>query len=408
MSYIIEDNNFTKDSRGVRATRLYFLSHSIDTYAATLSITGDMLTWAQGAVAAFDAAQDKQSAELGEKNEAFQTSQEADAELQERYQILKELLQARYGEADDKLQIYGITGPTPRARDDVIDKAEYLIEGNDRQTAAGDPLALPQTMIDNLQALVTDAKDKYYDAGIERREAEEATDEINDLYDADSVKLRSIYHWIVAFWGKKDPRLIDLGFVTAKEHGGGQAPDAPQNLEYDSVAGRFSWIESEGATSYQLAYRETGSDDEWQVAYSGSDTSVVFNPSGGNWQFRVRARNEHGYGEWSNTITVEIAGGIPAPDWVKAVYSGIPPKVTEEQVEVTWGNVAEATMYEVWRSVVKVGDPAGDFSLIGEEANEMYLDFDLTKNKRNYYYIIAKNATDRSEPSVVAFDDIVD
>jgi hypothetical protein len=136
MAYIIENNGFTSDSYGVRATRLYFLSNSIDTYAVELSVIGDMLTWAQGAVAAFDAAQDKQSAELGEKNEAFQISQTADADLAERYQILKDLLKARYGEGSDSLKIYGISGPTPRSRVEVIDKAEALIEGNDRQQQA--------------------------------------------------------------------------------------------------------------------------------------------------------------------------------------------------------------------------------------------------------------------------------
>ena len=39
MSYLIENNAFTNDSKGVRATRLYFLSHSIDNYAFKLRIT---------------------------------------------------------------------------------------------------------------------------------------------------------------------------------------------------------------------------------------------------------------------------------------------------------------------------------------------------------------------------------
>lgn len=38
MSYIIENNAFTKDSYGVRGTPFYFLSNSIDTYAADFSI----------------------------------------------------------------------------------------------------------------------------------------------------------------------------------------------------------------------------------------------------------------------------------------------------------------------------------------------------------------------------------
>jgi len=402
MSYIIENNSFTGDSYGVRATRLYFLSNSIDTYAAALSITGDQLTWAQGAVAAFDAAQDTQSAELGEKNEAFQTSQESDAELQDRYQILKELLQARYGIDDDKLKIYGISGQTPRTRTEMIDKAEALIEGNTRQLAASDPEALPQTMIDNLQILVDDAKDKYYLAGIERREAEEATVEIQTMYADDVDKLRSIYHWVVAFWGKRDPRLIDLGFVTAKDQsGGGPTPAVPQNLAYDSGTGAFSWDAVDGATSYQLSYRATGSSDEWQEAYSGSDIGVVFDPGAASWDFRVRARNSNGYGDWSAVISVVISGtlGIPQNFTVVHELDG-----SVHRLVFNWDLVTGATLYRIYMSMVDIGDPAGSYILAGIPSTSPWT-LSPTPSKRYYFYIKASDGTVDSDASPVEMVD---
>ena len=70
MAYLIANNAFSTDSYGVRATRLYFLSNSIDSCAIELSITGEVLEWAQNVVAVFDAAQVKQTAELGEMNES--------------------------------------------------------------------------------------------------------------------------------------------------------------------------------------------------------------------------------------------------------------------------------------------------------------------------------------------------
>jgi hypothetical protein len=126
MAYLIEDNAFSNDTYGQRATRLYYLSNSIDTYEAELSLEPTLLAWAQGAVAEFDAAQVAQSAEIGEMDEAYQTSQEADEALAERYQILKDLLIARYGALDDKLQVYGINSRTPRTHNELIDAAEYL------------------------------------------------------------------------------------------------------------------------------------------------------------------------------------------------------------------------------------------------------------------------------------------
>ena len=46
--------------------------------------------------------------------------------------------------------------------------------------------------------------------------------------------------------------------------------------------------------------------------------------------------------------------------------------------------------------------------MIHELSGEIYLDIDLGHDVRNYYYIIAKNDVARSEPSDVAFADVVD
>jgi len=100
MAYIIENNGFTKDTRGVRGTRLSFISGNIDTWAAELEIEAALLAWAQGASAPYDAAIIDQTDEIGEKDEAFQTSQQADSAIYERYVQLRELLKSRYGDED--------------------------------------------------------------------------------------------------------------------------------------------------------------------------------------------------------------------------------------------------------------------------------------------------------------------
>jgi len=401
MAYLIENNAFTNDTKGVRATRLYFLSNSIDTYSAGLSVTGDVLTWAQGAAAAFDAAQVKQSAEIGEKEEAFQTSQEADLAMQERYQILKELLVARYGEADDKLKIYGIDGRNPRSRADMIDKAEALVEGNTRQLAATDPNALPQAMIDAFQLLIDDSKQKYYDAGIERSEALQASDELYALMDDDSIKLRGLYHWVVAYWGKYDPRLIELGFAQAQEHGGGY-PDAPANLAWDVETDTFSWDEVESATSYQLVYKAPLA-AEWEEVYNGVDLSAVFDPGPGQWEFKVRARNANGYGEFSEKITILVPGGIAPPTNVVLTYFPAP----SNYLELTWDAVVGATGYKLYQSIVPVGQPSGVYTSPTMPVSSPYVVNEPTSGKRYYYKVAATAPGQMSEPSAEVFADVV-
>lgn len=253
-----------------------------------------------------------QSAEIGEKMEAFQASQQADAALGERYQILKDILMSRYQDDNESLKVYGITPVTPRTHSERIDASENLIEGNQRMTTLTDPLALPSAMITSLSDLVTEAKEKFYTAGIERRESEVATAALISLYDADSKKLRALYNWVIAHWGKYDPRLIDLGFVTANDNTGGTKPPIPINLAYNSSSHLLTWDNVEEATSYQLVSKLTGSTNEWEELYTGDLPECVFTQASGDWSFKVRSRNSNGYGDWSTILDVNIHTG-PGP-----------------------------------------------------------------------------------------------
>ena len=73
MSFVIEDNNFTRDNYGVRSTRLSLLKANIDDYSTEFTLEANMLAWAQNAYDAWETAIVNQSAESGEKSEAFQT-----------------------------------------------------------------------------------------------------------------------------------------------------------------------------------------------------------------------------------------------------------------------------------------------------------------------------------------------
>ena len=285
------------------------------------------------------------------------------------------------------------------ARQTVIVASSYLAALTDQ--------GLTQAMIDSLGS-----------------EAQSMEDEMNNIAEKEAVRDiktqervdngNELYGFVVRYCeiGKIIWQDIDEAkyndYVIYKTEGG--LPGKVLNLGYDYGTGIVSWDVPQSPDPIDKYELERSTDgDNWTVVYEGAENEALVPLLSGANYFRCRAHNKNGWGSWSDTLEVNV-GGIPAPDWVNAVYSGVPPgsKVTAEQVEVTWANVATATMYEVWRSVVNVNDPAGDFTMIGEVDKKMYLDFDLTKNKRNYYYIIAKNDTDRSEPSDVAFADVVD
>ncbi len=129
MAYVITDNNFTRDSYGIRSTRLNLISANIDDYSSELELESSLLTWAQGAGAAFMSALINQTDEQGEAEEATETLQAKEEELLERYQHLKDLILSRI---DDRaiLKQYGVYDPTPRTRKGRYLAATEFVEEN--------------------------------------------------------------------------------------------------------------------------------------------------------------------------------------------------------------------------------------------------------------------------------------
>ena len=347
MAYVIIDNNVSNDTYGMRAARLGLIEAHIDEHEQSLSLPAALLAWAQGGYTAWKIVVVNQSAEWGEKEEAFQTVREADGAMYDRYVTIKELLLAAYGTDEEACAVYGIEGEIPAKRDYRISKVHKLVKGHEVQKAKGDPRVLPDAMIDGLNTLVETAETVWYKAINELDDAKDATVQLHGLYDADCIQLRMLYNWCCSMWGNKDTRLIELGFVQRKHHGGGQ-PAPPTGLKCIEETKEFSWDETHLATSYQLAYREYIKPDpdkklpalDWEEAYQGADTTVLFDPGVGDWEFKVRARNKHGFGDFSEVISVNFHNGgiLPAPtgfgfDDVKQKFS--------------WDALAGALMYQL-------------------------------------------------------------
>ena len=313
----------------------------------------------------------------------------------------------KWSENSPQYKKFGVKGLVTMTDKSLLATARLVV------LAATDYLAelasegLTQQIIDDYEALAqqfeNDLNASYNAVETRDSKARERVLLGNDLYSFVSKYCRLGK----TIWEKVDEAKYN-DYVIYKTEGG--LPGKVLDMAYDTGTGVLSWDvpqSPEPIDKYELEH--STDESNWSVVYEGATNQALVPLLSGTNYFRCRAHNKNGWGAWSDNLEINV-GGIDAPDWVNAVYSGVLPgsKVTAEQVEVTWANVAEANMYEVWRSVVKVDDPAGDFTKIAEDASEMYLDFDLNKNKRNYYYIIAKNETDRSEPSDVAFADVVD
>lgn len=303
--YIIQNNSFTMDTREARKSRLYYLSNRIEEFASELTLETDELNWAIDSYSVYQTALMNQAIETAQKNEFSRVSQAADALLFERYVILKELLMSRISNSQEVLELYGIDEPVPYNRKDRYRKARQFLEANDQQIASGNQNVLPQLMIDNLRALLEDSHKKFIDSDTRKENSMDRTVILNDIFNDDSVKLRNLYNWVVAFWGKRDSRLYELGFVPVKSARIGENLSNVL-ISYNQANKTLTWPEIRNISAYQLAMKDKEMVSEWIELYLGDKNHFKVNQLSSENSFKLRVRNEFGFSEWSPEFIVTI------------------------------------------------------------------------------------------------------
>lgn len=304
--YIIETNSFTMDTRGIRLQRLQLLKQNIERFASELSFEPGDLEWCLSAFDNYSEAMNLQSRDSALKAEKSRLSIESDAALYERYVVLKDLLNSRMKDNTDKLELLGIDGAIPFNREERISKAFQLIEANEKIRENESELSLPQLMVDNLRTLAEDAKNKYMDVANLKQKSANSTQELNLLFGDNSLKLRYLYNWTVAFWGKRDVRLYDLGFVPSKSVHFKLLPPQVTNIQFDPTTKTLTWSVNPKATKYQVALRNLNSTSEWYEDYFDSNNFYTTEKNKGEWSLKVRAWNEYGFSEWSQTQKLDL------------------------------------------------------------------------------------------------------
>jgi len=395
MAYVIPNNSFSTDILVIRLARLFLLSSNISPYLVELMFPPEYVAWVLNAYDKFNAALGKQTVETGEKEEAFRLYDLKAVELEEYYALLKSLLIARY--RDSELPVsYGLKGDAPESKQGVVKAAEMLINGHNSRVAVGDPRVLPDTMIVKITDFLNSTKTLWAGAYSEADDVESATAEMRALFDEDTEMLREVYNWICAMWRRDDPRLIEIGFVQRKYEGGGgggEVPDAPINFEFnwlDPVL-QFRWDPVESATSYQLAFSEDGG-EVWEELYTGEIDSYEYEPPEGLRQYRVRARNADGYGDWSLVIEFEVEGAPPVGDWPNAPSEVGAELITDPStfMRVYYAIPGDSDSVNIYRAVVPHGNaaperPATPYTT--DILEEQYADTDVEPGNDYYYWV---------------------
>lgn len=203
-------------------------------------------------------------------------------------------------------------------------------------------------------------------------------------------------------WFKVDPAKYDDYIIYPGGVAPG-APDAPANLAWDVETDTFSWDAVPDATSYQLLYKEP-SDTEWLEAYAGTDVSAVFDPGHGQWEFRVRARNSAGYGNFCVAITILVPGGLEAPQNVVVAYFPDP----SDYLQLSWDAVFGASSYKLYQCIVPVGQPSGNFMSPETPVSSPYVVNNPSVGMRYYYNVCAVASGEISEHSATVYADVTE
>lgn len=215
----------------------------------------------------------------------------------------------------------------------------------------------------------------------------------NDLY-SKVVKYTNIGKQV--FENTSEAKYNDYIIYSAGATG---VPPKIQGLAFEPDTLVVSWIPSDPASdTYQVETSTDGS--SWSLYYEDAAAQFTYGVAPATYYARCRGINKHGNGAWSDTL--EIVIGLRKPHLLEVGYD-----VASNLLSVVWDGVPYSQNYEVWQSVVAVGQPAGTFSLITHVVPPIYEHLSPTHGTREYYYVIAKNATLTSAPSNTMYVDVV-
>jgi hypothetical protein len=222
--------------------------------------------------------------------------------------------------------------------------------------------------------------DTIHDAQITReKKTEQRITEFNTLFDL----ITKYCHIGKLIWENADPVL----YADYELYAGGATglPGKLQGLVFHLDLNVATWTEQSSITSYNLQWGVNGVD--WSDFYNDVLPEAFFSLQEGAFKFRGRAINANGPGAWSDIM--EVIGALSTPTLNDPSYEG-----GAHRVSLTWSESStHAPTYEVWRSIVAAGLPAGTFTKAADASATNWDYAPATSNTREYYYILAKSGS---------------
>jgi hypothetical protein len=155
----------------------------------------------------------------------------------------------------------------------------------------------------------------------------------------------------------------------------------------------FDWNDVTGTTLYDLLVDNNAdfSSPEINVTAVPSSYTVPTKAlSSGTYYWKVKVTSASG--SYSDTWSYTVSGGTITP----AVPANLTTSIVSGNVYVNWDDSADATSYDVYSSA----DPYGTFTLLTNVTNSEYT-YTPGTNTKMFFYIVAKNSTKQSPPSII-------
>ena len=198
---------------------------------------------------------------------------------------------------------------------------------------------------------------------------------------------------------KNSPARIET-FLLYPEGPGPGALTPPTGLIFTLSNMKISWNSVTNATSYSVEISQDGV--AYNEIYSGVETNFIYMPVFFGYAYlRCRARNASGYSDYSDVYNFSYYDVLPAPENLEiSLVSG-----SSVMVELSWSAVLSADSYKIYRSVVNLDSPAGDYTYLTDQIGTVYTG-NAVSGKRNWYVLKSMNATQMSDYSQAVYLDV--
>ena len=198
---------------------------------------------------------------------------------------------------------------------------------------------------------------------------------------------------------KDSPAKIEF-YLLYPEGAGPGVLTPPTGLSFTLSNMKISWNSVTNATSYSVEISQDGV--AYNEIYSGVETNFIYMPVFFGYAYlRCRARNASGYSDYSDVYNFSYYDVLPAPENLEiSLVSG-----SSVMVELSWSAVLSADSYKIYRSVVNLDSPAGDYTYLTDQIGTVYTG-NAVSGKRNWYVLKSMNATQMSDYSQAVYLDV--